>query len=274
MKRISFLLCLVALNFLASAQDVIVTKDARKIEAKVLEASDSEVKYKKYSNLNGPTYVEKKANISSIIYANGEVETFQASSATVASQPSAAATPVQPQTPKPAQSQYQAQPQPQSNRAYGGPIPTSPDEEGVKIHTSGFNVYDNVFLENRAGANLRIVLKGQHTKLGEVEIGRAFLYEGAELHLNTVFEDKLKMFAYMTVIGQDDVQILQCTAYESHQDVHIIIEKTSSKRAKTVGSSAQATDATEQLKQYKEWLDLGIITQDEFNAKRRELIGF
>ncbi|MBP5318369.1 MAG: hypothetical protein J6Y77_03085, partial [Paludibacteraceae bacterium] len=52
------------------------TRDSRKIEAVVLEISDSEVKYKKQSNPDGPTYVEKKSNIATIVYSNGDVEVF------------------------------------------------------------------------------------------------------------------------------------------------------------------------------------------------------
>lgn len=58
------------------AQDIIITKDAQKIEAKVLEVSKSEIKYKKQSNLEGPTFVIGVEELNSIIYANGEVQLF------------------------------------------------------------------------------------------------------------------------------------------------------------------------------------------------------
>lgn len=54
------------------AQDIIVTTDA-KIEAQILEVSKSEIKYKEYDNLGGPTFIINTDEISSIIYKNGKV---------------------------------------------------------------------------------------------------------------------------------------------------------------------------------------------------------
>lgn len=59
------------------AKDVIVTKDAQQIEAKVTEVSETEVKYKKASNPNGPTFVMSTDKIATVVYENGEIQTFQ-----------------------------------------------------------------------------------------------------------------------------------------------------------------------------------------------------
>ncbi len=61
---------------LVSAQDVIITNDSRKIDAQIIEVSQTEVKYKEKSNPNGPTFVLNTKDINSIIYANGSVSTF------------------------------------------------------------------------------------------------------------------------------------------------------------------------------------------------------
>lgn len=58
------------------AQDVIVTQESELIEADILEISETAVKYKKHSNPTGPTFVLSTAKISSIIYANGDVQAF------------------------------------------------------------------------------------------------------------------------------------------------------------------------------------------------------
>ena len=62
-----------------SAQDIIVTKDSRKIEAKVTEVRLDDVRYKAFSHQDGPTYSLLKSNIASIVYQNGQVETFETS---------------------------------------------------------------------------------------------------------------------------------------------------------------------------------------------------
>lgn len=58
------------------AQDVIVKKDGSTILSKVEEVSDTQVKYKKHSNLNGPTYTVNVSDLQCINYENGEKETF------------------------------------------------------------------------------------------------------------------------------------------------------------------------------------------------------
>ena len=59
------------------AQDVIVKKDGSTILAKVLEVNTDNIRYKKHSNLNGPTYTIGKSEIMSINYENGEKEVFK-----------------------------------------------------------------------------------------------------------------------------------------------------------------------------------------------------
>lgn len=61
---------------MVSAQDVIVKKDGSTILSKVLEVGESEIKYKKFDNLNGPTYTIKKSELQSINYQNGAKDTF------------------------------------------------------------------------------------------------------------------------------------------------------------------------------------------------------
>lgn len=57
----------------AFAQDIIVTTDAQKIEAKILEVTKNEIKYKELDNLDGPLFILPIEDIVTIIYANGKV---------------------------------------------------------------------------------------------------------------------------------------------------------------------------------------------------------
>lgn len=58
------------------AQDVIVKKDGSTILSKVIEIGSTEVKYKKFSNQDGPTYSVLKSEIQTINYENGEKESY------------------------------------------------------------------------------------------------------------------------------------------------------------------------------------------------------
>lgn len=59
------------------AQDIITTKDGKDIQSKILEVNPNEVKYKKYNNLDGPTFTLSKSEILIVRYENGENEVFQ-----------------------------------------------------------------------------------------------------------------------------------------------------------------------------------------------------
>lgn len=75
MKKELFLFALIAcIN--ANAQDVIVKKDGSTILSKVLEVNPSDIKYKKFSNQNGPTYTINKSEVMAINYENGEKDLF------------------------------------------------------------------------------------------------------------------------------------------------------------------------------------------------------
>ena len=68
------MLSLAALN--VAAQDVVVKKDGSTILAKVLEVNQDNIKYKKFSNQNGPTYTINLSDVMSVNYENGEKDTF------------------------------------------------------------------------------------------------------------------------------------------------------------------------------------------------------
>ena len=75
MKKVLFLLMLLSATC-TFAQDVIVKKDGSTILSKVIEIGTSEVKYKKFSNQDGPTYTIRISELLSINYQNGEKEEY------------------------------------------------------------------------------------------------------------------------------------------------------------------------------------------------------
>lgn len=78
MKRSLLSTAFAIITLVTFAQDMIVKKDGSIIQAKVSEIGTSEVKYKKWSNQDGPLYTIAKNDILAITYQNGEKETFEA----------------------------------------------------------------------------------------------------------------------------------------------------------------------------------------------------
>lgn len=76
MKHLITILLVLFFGNALFAQDLIVTKKSEKIEAKITDVEQDCIKYKKFNYQEGPTYTIKKSEIASIIYQNGDVETF------------------------------------------------------------------------------------------------------------------------------------------------------------------------------------------------------
>ena len=81
--RVKFLILFLLCSVTLFAQDIIVQNNGNTILSKVVEIGATEVKYKKFSNLNGPTYTIAKAEILVINYENGEKESFANAQASV-----------------------------------------------------------------------------------------------------------------------------------------------------------------------------------------------
>ena len=76
MKRFIVLFFSVLCVSFAFCNDIIVTKSSKRIEAKITEIGEKEIKYKTINNLNGPLYVLSTSEIVTILLENGEVKLY------------------------------------------------------------------------------------------------------------------------------------------------------------------------------------------------------
>ena len=79
MKKIIFVVALIIAPLSMNAQDILVRKSGDVENVKVLEVTPTEVKYKKASNPNGPTFTEARSSLISVKYENGETQKFNGS---------------------------------------------------------------------------------------------------------------------------------------------------------------------------------------------------
>ncbi len=80
MKHIFALLFLFVSTMLCAQtqnHDLIITNASERIDAVIIEVTSTEIKYKQADFQTGPTFVLSKSEIASIIYSNGQVQTFQ-----------------------------------------------------------------------------------------------------------------------------------------------------------------------------------------------------
>ena len=81
MRKITTLV-LMSLSLAVSAQDIIVTRDNKRIDANITEVSGDNIRYKKANSPDGPVFVMPVKDINSIVYKNGDVQTFEETAAT------------------------------------------------------------------------------------------------------------------------------------------------------------------------------------------------
>jgi len=61
---------------IAHAQDKIYRNNGKIVEARILEIGSDEIKYKEFSNQDGPIYVLETDRIKKVIFENGKVQKF------------------------------------------------------------------------------------------------------------------------------------------------------------------------------------------------------
>lgn len=92
MRKITTLV-LMSLSLAVSAQDIIVTRDNKRIDANITEVSGDNIRYKKANSPDGPVFVMPVKDINSIVYKNGDVQTFEETTATQNQPAAVSATP-------------------------------------------------------------------------------------------------------------------------------------------------------------------------------------
>lgn len=108
MKLLVFLLVAMLPSVAVNAQDIIIKADQTEVAAKVIEITESDVKYKLFSRQDGPIYSLKKVDVFVILYKDGTRETFKVTSAssTESDYSKTPAAPFVPSAPTPVKSTY------------------------------------------------------------------------------------------------------------------------------------------------------------------------
>lgn len=141
----------------AVAQDLIVRTDSTRIEARVTEVSPETVRYKRFSNPDGPTYVLPVAGIDYIRYANGETDRFrQPAAPTPAPDAPVAGAPA---APAPAPDAPVAAPTPASATA---PDPAAPAALPVQYELKRYAVGDYYDFNGVKGVVCKVTEDGLH----------------------------------------------------------------------------------------------------------------
>ena len=75
-KMYAFFIALITLQNLLIAQDIITKPNGEELKVKVLEVTQSDVKYKRFDQQDGPIFTISKADIFMVKYQNGSKDIF------------------------------------------------------------------------------------------------------------------------------------------------------------------------------------------------------
>lgn len=168
MKRALLLLLFLGGVVTLRAQDRIVRLNDQTIEARVLEITPDEVRYKRFSNPDGPTYILPTKDIRYILYQNGEREEFTLAERTETTPPP---TPAAPQQPAPTTATAE---------------PTQPTaEEPVRYYPRTYAVGDFYDVDGVQGVVCHIEPGGEH--------GLVLSLEEETLHWSTYEKGDLRL---------------------------------------------------------------------------------
>ena len=76
-KQIVLSIFFIAISFTCYAQDIIILKDSKRIEAKVIEINMDNIRFRQSDNMEDPLFTIPKNDIVSITFQNGLIQTFE-----------------------------------------------------------------------------------------------------------------------------------------------------------------------------------------------------
>ena len=148
------------------------------------------------------------------------------------------------------------------------PLHTEKNENGeILVDNSKRKVEDRIHIENNTDSNLTIIIKGVHKKKGLLMVAKDWISAKDTKYFSTEFEDSLDDFKTF-IITLETGKIISYTAEMAWSDLQFAINEIEGCDTET---SLNMTPADELLK-WKKLLDSGAITQEEFNAKKEQLL--
>lgn len=147
-------------------------------------------------------------------------------------------------------------------------IPTSTNENGdIIVSNEKDNIEDKIRIGNDTNDPLNVIIKGKHKKNGLIEITTGPVGARDSRYFDSQWTDKLEEFTqfYISIEGG---KITKHHAEVCSDDLLFHIYETDI----ITDNSILLSPAYELIK-WKQLLDMGGITQEEYEAKKKQLLG-
>lgn len=100
-----------------------------------------------------------------------------------------------------------------------------------------------------------------------------------KMSIKLIFSDLRKPTEYIDIITTDlkttskSYQEMFAVAQECLSILTVVLKKNQGNQIQMTAEAAPTTSAADEIKKYKELLDMGAITEEEFSAKKKQLLG-
>ena len=148
-------------------------------------------------------------------------------------------------------------------------LPTSINDDGeIVVINKDNDVEDKLRIGNETNSSIDVIIKGVHDKHGIIEIASANIAAHGTIYLHSEWENKLEDFKqfYISIEGG---KITKYFAQVGSSDLLFYIYETDIKKSDNNGYFSPA----DELIKWKQLLDMGGITQEEYEAKKKQLLG-
>ena len=150
----------------------------------------------------------------------------------------------------------------------------------IIIDNSHGDVEDRIRFLNKTDSIINITIAAKHKKSKQINLlASATIKPKDTQFVNSSYNDNLDDFSYF-IVTTSNGEIIACKAESSHDDLYFYIDEFSASDSQyqtassgTKNSSQSTNQALDELLKWKQLLDAGVITQVEFDIKKRELLG-
>ena len=155
--------------------------------------------------------------------------------------------------------------------AYAKTIPLQSEinaNNEIILKNAKFIVKDKLRIGNDTETPIEVIIKGTDENNGLVDVASGFVKAKDTVYLTTNYEDKLDNFKTL-IISLKEGKIVKFTAEMAWHDLIFTVHETDILPPVKTGTLSPA----DELLKWKQLLDSGAITQEEFDAKKKQLLG-
>ncbi|MBO4404472.1 MAG: SHOCT domain-containing protein [Treponema sp.] len=152
----------------------------------------------------------------------------------------------------------------------------------IVVDNSNDLIEDRIRIINETGSDLEVIVSGEHPRKGIITLSERKIKAHDTEFLKTKYDDDLDDFKNI-IFSLKEGYILSFGAKCIRDDLHFTISDAGKRNfagdapaadPAPKASASSETDEVAELQKWKGLLDSGAITEEEYNKKKKQILGF